>query len=431
MLDTRAIALALLLVAVIVAAGPTHARADLQPEIQTLVIAPTTAPIEDGDTADLHTIVRGDGALPSGAVTLARFASSECTGDAATTLELPLVDGVVATSHESVISNNAGWDSATTWRSNNVGQYASNWHGSVFMGNDTSFFWNQSSGWRFTGLPLLATDSIDDAYLSLRIRKTRPNLNNENYGVWKTVVKVDRFDGSDFDGLDRPSFLQRFNSAAFPWQVDYHPDEPDPFGTGQGATFAVSPSFTPLVQQRIAHPDWQPGDAIAVGIINDGTEAIAEAALWDEPDHTRLHLRWTRHEQVAEATAGPLTMTEGEHSFRATYDGDAAYAAAAGPCVAVTVLPRDTSRDGYADNAKLALSADPLHYCPIMRADVNHDGAVNILDLALVAGYFGQQVPPAPHRYDQGPPGQFDAAINIIDLSKVGSAFGAAITACP
>ena len=90
----------------------------------------------------------------------------------------------------------------------------------------------------------------------------------------------------------------------------------------------------------------------------------------------------------------------------------------------------DTDQDGYSDQQEIALGKNPLVYCPIMRADVHEDGTVNIIDLATVAGYYNQTVPPAPARFKQGPP-PFSSVINILDLSKIAAQYQKNISACP
>jgi hypothetical protein len=87
----------------------------------------------------------------------------------------------------------------------------------------------------------------------------------------------------------------------------------------------------------------------------------------------------------------------------------------------------DSSGDGYGDGQKIALGKDPTVYCAIMRADVDNDGVVSILDLSHVAKNFGQSVPPAPVRSDQ----DADNVISILDLAKQASAFGKPATLCP
>jgi hypothetical protein len=65
-----------------------------------------------------------------------------------------------------------------------------------------------------------------------------------------------------------------------------------------------------------------------------------------------------------------------------------------------------------------------------MRADVDGDGSVSIIDISMVGVYFIQGVPPAPARYDQGTPPR-DNAISIIDISNMGLYFLQPVTNCP
>src|SRR5437763_16151545 len=55
----------------------------------------------------------------------------------------------------------------------------------------------------------------------------------------------------------------------------------------------------------------------------------------------------------------------------------------------------DNDGDGYSNALELALGKNPNTACPIMRADVNMDGVVSILDFVLEAASFGQAIPPA------------------------------------
>ncbi|MHB8377654.1 MAG: golvesin C-terminal-like domain-containing protein [Dehalococcoidia bacterium] len=87
----------------------------------------------------------------------------------------------------------------------------------------------------------------------------------------------------------------------------------------------------------------------------------------------------------------------------------------------------DISGDGYGNAAKQALGKNLLIYCPIMRADVNGDHVVNILDLASAAAYYSQTVPPAPERLSQNA----DNVINILDLAKMAAFYGQSVTSCP
>jgi hypothetical protein len=85
------------------------------------------------------------------------------------------------------------------------------------------------------------------------------------------------------------------------------------------------------------------------------------------------------------------------------------------------------SGDGYTNAQHIALGKDPTTYCAIMRADVDGDGVVSILDLTKVAQYFTQSVPPAPERYGQ----DADKKISILDLTRMAQVFTQHVTACP
>ncbi|MDE3095863.1 MAG: hypothetical protein KGK07_07665 [Chloroflexota bacterium] len=87
----------------------------------------------------------------------------------------------------------------------------------------------------------------------------------------------------------------------------------------------------------------------------------------------------------------------------------------------------NSSGDGYTDAQHIALSKDPFTYCPIMRADVNGSGTVNIFDLANEAQHYGQLIPPGPARDDQNS----DRKINIFDLALTAQQYGKSVTACP
>ena len=87
----------------------------------------------------------------------------------------------------------------------------------------------------------------------------------------------------------------------------------------------------------------------------------------------------------------------------------------------------DQDGDGFLDLDETAQSADPLVYCDTMRADVDGDGVVSILDLSRDAQKFGQSVPPAGDRLRQ----DADFVISILDLSKQASVFGQPVSGCP
>jgi hypothetical protein len=87
----------------------------------------------------------------------------------------------------------------------------------------------------------------------------------------------------------------------------------------------------------------------------------------------------------------------------------------------------DSDGDGYTNTQETTVGENPLTYCIIMRADVDGDGTVSILDLAKVAGKFAQSVPPAPERYRQ----DADNAISILDLADMAAVFTKPVSACP
>lgn len=126
------------------------------------------------------------------------------------------------------------------------------------------------------------------------------------------------------------------------------------------------------------------------------------------------------------APGTPITATATDASDDTSVFSQCANAAAAS-CAGTG---GDCDADGYADTQEVGLGADPLMYCAIMRADVDGSGKVNILDLSIVAAKYGQLVPPAPQRDDQGPP-PFDNRINILDLSKMAGHYNQLVTACP
>ena len=97
----------------------------------------------------------------------------------------------------------------------------------------------------------------------------------------------------------------------------------------------------------------------------------------------------------------------------------------------VASVPLDSDGDGYPDALEITLGKNPNVYCPVMRADVDGDGVVSILDLRAAAQVFGRSVPPAPSRYDQGAPSVRDGSVNILDLSMMGFQFAKHVSSCP
>ncbi len=86
----------------------------------------------------------------------------------------------------------------------------------------------------------------------------------------------------------------------------------------------------------------------------------------------------------------------------------------------------DSDGDGYTDADEIADGHNPNDYCIVMRADTDGDGLVSVLDIFLLAGYFGDAIPPAPPRYDQ----DGDGTISILDISLQASVFTDSIALC-
>ena len=61
-----------------------------------------------------------------------------------------------------------------------------------------------------------------------------------------------------------------------------------------------------------------------------------------------------------------------------------------------------------------------------MRADVDGDGAVSILDLTLAGQKFAQSVPPAPSATGRTPTRQ----ISILDLTRMATVFTQNVASC-
>lgn len=92
------------------------------------------------------------------------------------------------------------------------------------------------------------------------------------------------------------------------------------------------------------------------------------------------------------------------------------------------------SGDGYTNAQHIALGKNPAVYCKIMRADVDGDGAVSILDLTRAAQKFIQTFTPDPtigldtgiQRLNQ----DGDNKISILDLTRMAQVFIQPVTAC-
>ncbi len=391
-----------------------------------IVLTGSDAP--EGSPLHVNVVLTGDEMTPTGIVHVRAFQGAACAGTASAEQAIALTAGTTPISHSTEISNLGGWDSATIWSSQSGDGFGTDWFGSVFMGTDPPFFSHSGAAWRFANVPLSPGDSITSAYLRLRIKRSRPNLASDPFGTWTTRIRVDPASGSGFAGLDHDSFLARFAAGGVPWQIAYSYAEKDPFATQQATSYASSPDISGLVAARIASASWgAPDDDLVVGILDDASPAIAEAQVIDAPDNVRLHIDWSSPLPAGVAASVPAPESPGPHSFRVHYDGDGAYAATEGACLPIEVTPTDSDGDGYGDVIEDQLGTDPLAYCAVMRADVDGDGSVSILDLSRGAQRFGESAPPAPRRLLQ----DGDTQISILDLSRMASHFTQSIASCP
>ncbi len=123
------------------------------------------------------------------------------------------------------------------------------------------------------------------------------------------------------------------------------------------------------------------------------------------------------------------TLVPAGQLVQATAAGPSSGPSAFSGCVSVVnrVCTDESVCDGYTDAQIIALGKDPFTYCHIMRADVNGDSVVNILDLSAVAQHYDQLIPPAPARLDQNA----DGVINILDLATAAGVYQQSISACP
>ena len=86
----------------------------------------------------------------------------------------------------------------------------------------------------------------------------------------------------------------------------------------------------------------------------------------------------------------------------------------------------DKDGDGYTTAQEAAVGKSDLSYCQIMRADVDNDGAVSILDLTKVAQKFTQTLVGSDLRLNL----DFATSVSILDLTKMAQVFIKHTTDC-
>lgn len=87
----------------------------------------------------------------------------------------------------------------------------------------------------------------------------------------------------------------------------------------------------------------------------------------------------------------------------------------------------DSDGDGYSDHRELVLGKSAVAYCATMRADLDGDGVVTILDISTIATRYLQLIPPAPPRYNQ----DGDNGISILDIAVMSGLFLDSVSDCP
>jgi subtilisin family serine protease len=267
-----------------------------------------------------------------------------------------------------------------------------------------------------------------------------------------TTAPNDPAADADGDGLSNVAEAQRgTDPCAADSNGDGVPDGTPPVGCDPDnqADPAADPDGDGLTNAEEAQLGSDPCNADSDGDgLADGAEAAAPCLHPLTPDDptadpdddgvaTRLEIQFRLNPCAADTDAD--TLTDGFESLAACLDPSAPNdpgadldgdgltnlvesADGSDPCSA------DADGDGYSDPQEIALHANPNVFCPAMRADLNEDAKVNLLDLSMLASTFGEAVPPASPRFDQNA----DGKINLLDLSRSASVFGQSIAAaCP
>jgi len=95
----------------------------------------------------------------------------------------------------------------------------------------------------------------------------------------------------------------------------------------------------------------------------------------------------------------------------------------------VIVADPDSDGDGWSNYLEGLIGTDQAAACPSSQthnawpADINNDGVSDITDIDAVSAAYGQEVPPAPARYDIAPDPP-DGVVDISDIDRLAGLFG-------
>jgi hypothetical protein len=64
-----------------------------------------------------------------------------------------------------------------------------------------------------------------------------------------------------------------------------------------------------------------------------------------------------------------------------------------------------------------------------MRADLDNNGTISLIDLAILASTYRESIPPAPARYDQGRLPR-DGKITLLDLAQLAGVYQKDVSDC-
>ena len=151
-------------------------------------------------------------------------------------------------------------------------------------------------------------------------------------------------------------------------------------------------------------------------------KAWAENVGWIVFDYTTSSANRVKTADDGDSVTFPADLCPFDNLVAQT-NTDAPNTAANRPGTDALADPCDPDKDGdgytTAQEAAVAPAKSDLSYCATMRADVDGDLGVSILDLTKVAQFFSQTTATAPERYKQ----DADNSISILDLTRMANVF--------